>query len=331
MATPPTFALGAFRLAGTSFAGLVLDDEIVDLRRCDPARVGLPAELRSIRPLLADWPRSCDALHRLAELARRGEVPAEARHALAALHAAPPFEPGQIYCTATNYTKPLVALMVDKGEDPRLQAVKGRDREALARKLVEKRALTGEPYLFNRPASSVVGADDPITLPRGAAQVGWELELGVVIGRPARHVARDRALDHVAGYVIVNDVTQHDRLARADFAGADWLSAKGGSFPLGPFLVPARFVPDPQRLDLALSVNGEVMQHDTTADMVLEVARLVEYLSSRVVLQSGDVIATGTPSGTAPQRGRYLRAGDVIEATITGLGTQRNRCIVEPG
>lgn len=335
--TATAFSIGTFSRPGAAahaFAGLVLGDEVIDLRSCEPVaeRVGIPAaSLRSTRALLADWSRSSDALHRIATLARGGELAAVARHHVTGLAIHPPVAPGQIYCTATNYAKPLVALMVEKGEDPRLQGVKGRDREALARKMVEKRALTGEPYLFTRPASSVVGPNDPIVLPREATQVGWEIELGVVIGREARHVPRGRALEHVAGYTIVNDVTLHDRLSRADFTGADWLSSKGapGSFPLGPLLVPAAFVADPQHLDLELTVNGEVMQRDSTSDMVLDVARQIEYLSSRVRLLPGDVIATGSPAGSAPQRGRFLRNGDVVVSTITALGAQRNHCVTE--
>jgi 2,4-diketo-3-deoxy-L-fuconate hydrolase len=179
----------------------------------------------------------------------------------------------------------------------------------------------------------VTGPYDPIILPRNAQQPDWELELAVVIGRRARHVRRDEALDYVAGYTIANDITNRDLVFRTDLKaiGTDWLRGKSmpSFLPMGPCLVPAAFAGDPQDLQITLKLNGQVMQDESTADMIFGVARLIEDLSSYVQLWPGDLIITGSPSGNGTHYNRYLRPGDVIESSITGLGMQRNECIAE--
>jgi 2-keto-4-pentenoate hydratase/2-oxohepta-3-ene-1,7-dioic acid hydratase in catechol pathway len=197
---------------------------------------------------------------------------------------------------------------------------------------MDQRAATGTPFFFVKTVSSVTGPFDPILLPRDAQQPDWELELAVVIGRRARHVSRDRALEYVAGYTIANDVTDRDRVYRrpgdAREMGMDWLASKcAPSFlPLGPWLVPAEFVPDPQRLQITLRLNGDVMQDESTADMIFPVARLVEHASAYAELLPGDVICTGSPAGNGMHYGRFLHDGDVVEGTIANFGTQRNVC-----
>jgi 2,4-diketo-3-deoxy-L-fuconate hydrolase len=165
----------------------------------------------------------------------------------------------------------------------------------------------------------------------------WELELGLVIGRRARFVSRAEALQYVAGYMVVNDLTIRERVNRKDAKemGMDWVAAKCAptALPTGPYLVPARFVGDPQQLHLTLRHNGRTMQDEGTDDMIFDCARLIESLSKLLVLQPGDLICTGSPAGNGIHHGVLLRAGDVLEGTITGplvsLGTQRNRCVPE--
>ncbi len=185
-------------------------------------------------------------------------------------------------------------------------------------------ALPKEPIVFMKATTCITGPDDPIELPPGSTKTDWEVELGVVIGRTARHVSEAEALKHVAGYCVVNDVSEREwQLER----GATWDKGKGfDTFgPIGPWLVTPREVRDPQTLSMWLDVNGQPRQRGSTATMVFGVAQLVSYVSRCMTLLPGDVIATGTPPGVGmgmkpPQ---YLKAGDVVEHGIEGLGRQR--------
>jgi len=181
--------------------------------------------------------------------------------------------------------------------------------------------------------SCVVGPNDAVVLPRNVVKPDWELELGVVIGKRARHVAPEQAMDHVAGYAVVNDVTAREHIFRRDAGalGADWLSGKcfPTFLPFGPMIVPRRFVPDPYDLTIRLSVNGKVYQDESTRDMMIGIGRQIAFLSERVELMPGDVICTGSPYGNGSAFGVFLQPGDLMEGTITGLGTQRNRCVAE--
>ncbi len=181
-----------------------------------------------------------------------------------------------------------------------------------------------EPILFSKASSALSGPNDPVFIPRGSHKTDWEVELGVVIGREASYVSEAEALSHVSGYCVVNDVSE--RSFQMD-RGGQWIKGKSAPTfgPVGPWLVSADEVPDPQALGLSLTLNGEVMQDSTTADMIFSVARIISHLSQFMILQPGDIIATGTPSGVGmgqrPQR--FLRSGDVMELTVEGLGTQR--------
>ncbi len=155
-----------------------------------------------------------------------------------------------------------------------------------------------------------------------------------MIGRPARRVSAEAALEHVAGYTIANDITSRELVNRPDVPqmGMDWLAAKcsPGFLPLGPYVTPAAFVRDPQSLQITFKLNGQVMQDESTADMIFGVARIIEFISSHVRLLPGDVVLTGSPSGNGTHYGRFIQDGDVLEGSIEGLGTQRNRCVAEP-
>ncbi|HEY0803660.1 MAG TPA: fumarylacetoacetate hydrolase family protein [Pseudonocardiaceae bacterium] len=183
-----------------------------------------------------------------------------------------------------------------------------------------------EPVLFMKAPDTVVGPDDEILIPRRSTKTDYEIELGVVIGRTARYLdSPDDALAHVAGYTIAHDVSEREfQLER----GGQWDKGKNSETfnPLGPWLVTPDEIPDPQALDLKLWVNGEIRQDDNTKQMVFGVAEIVHYLSQFMVLYPGDVINTGTPAGVAlghPDPKPYLRAGDVVECEISGLGRQR--------
>jgi len=191
------------------------------------------------------------------------------------------------------------------------------------------------PFFFLKPpTTTVVGPHDPIIVRSPEqARYDWEAELAVVIGTGGRDIPPGDALAHVAGYCVANDVTArgwHLRQAvPADAFLYDWFAAKSmdSSLPLGPGITPAFQVPDPQDLRVRLWVNGELQQDESTADMVCPVTELVSAASEVVTLEPGDVITTGTPSGVGAGRGRYLRPGDVVRATIDGLGTLENTVI----
>jgi acylpyruvate hydrolase len=190
-----------------------------------------------------------------------------------------------------------------------------------------------QPSLFIRFAQSLLADGAPIQVPRVSERCDWEAELAVVIGRPGRHVPRDRALEHVAGYAIFNDVSIRDwqlRTPPVQFGAGKNFDASG---PFGPDLVTADEVPDPQALAIELRVNGEVMQSSTTADMIFDVATLIEHISTFTTLEPGDVIATGTPSGVGNFRTPpvFLRAGDTVRIEIERVGVQQNPVVDEPG
>jgi 2-keto-4-pentenoate hydratase/2-oxohepta-3-ene-1,7-dioic acid hydratase in catechol pathway len=192
-------------------------------------------------------------------------------------------------------------------------------------------AVPAEPVLFMKAPSSVCGPCDDVMVPPGALAVDWEVELGVVIGSRATRVTREQALRHVAGYCVVNDVSERDWQLKGS---GQWVKGKSADTfaPLGPWLVTADEIPDPQTLSLQLSLNGEVQQRGTTSDMVFGVAAIVSYISRFMTLLPGDVISTGTPSGVGMGRKppRYLRAGDVMDLSISQLGAQRQRVVHAP-
>lgn len=188
-------------------------------------------------------------------------------------------------------------------------------------KLAEPR----EPIIFFKATSAVVGPQDPIEIPAGAEKVDWEVELGVVIGKTARRISQSQALDHVAGYCIVNDVSER---AWQIERGGQWDKGKSADTfaPIGPWLVTRDEVPDPQCLPLWLEVDGMRRQDGNTANMIFGVAELVTYVSQFMSLHPGDIIATGTPAGVgmgfAPPI--YLRPGQSLRLGIEGLGVQYN-------
>jgi 2-keto-4-pentenoate hydratase/2-oxohepta-3-ene-1,7-dioic acid hydratase in catechol pathway len=186
------------------------------------------------------------------------------------------------------------------------------------------------PIVFAKASSCVSGPNDPVRAPKGFERMDYEVELGVVIGSRAKHVAESDALGHVAGYCICNDVSE--RSLQKGGPG-EWIKAKSyDSFgPLGPWLVTTDEIPDPQRLDLALDLNGNRMQTGNTSTMIFSVAQLISYISKYMTLMPGDVITTGTPPGVGMARNPrvFLKPGDEIRASISGLGEQRWKVVAE--
>jgi len=185
-----------------------------------------------------------------------------------------------------------------------------------------------EPIIFHKTLSSMVGPNDDVMLPKGSVKTDWEVELGIVIGSRARYVTKKAALDHVAGYVLVNDVSEREyQLER----GGTWDKGKGcDTFgPVGPWILTADEVANPQKLDMWLDVNGVRMQTGSTKTLIFDCATLVSYVSQFMTLNPGDIITTGTPPGVGmgmkPQQ--FLKAGDVMALGIAGLGEQRQQVV----
>jgi len=186
--------------------------------------------------------------------------------------------------------------------------------------------LPTEPVVFSKHTGSLAGPDDPLSYPDETAKLDWEVELAAVIGRPAWQVAEADALSYVAGFTTANDISARDwQIDR----GGQWIKGKSGPgfCPLGPWLVTADEIADPQALALWCSVDGKRMQDGNTADMVFGVAFLVSYLSRFMALLPGDVVLTGTPAGVGLGRGEFLKRGSQIEAAVDGLGRQRVKVV----
>jgi 2,4-diketo-3-deoxy-L-fuconate hydrolase len=305
-----SFGLGTFADGSRAFAGIVVGDRVVEVET-------------STYELLQDWDRS---LERLGALTGRDGVPLESLSVRAPIHPS-----GQILCAGANYRRHLrqmhFAFERRHGND-----ASDEDLRAESAAYVDQLAANGTPYVFAGLPGALCGAYDDVVLFGPGTDHDWELELAVVIGRTAWRVPAERALEHVAGYTIVNDISTRDVMNRPNFPMTDFVATKlRPTFkPTGPYIVPSEFVPDPRDLQITLRVNGEVMQDESASDIIFGVERLIEYASTMLVLRPGDLLLTGSPAGNAAHHGnRWLKPGDVLEGEITGLGTQRNRCVDE--
>jgi 2-keto-4-pentenoate hydratase/2-oxohepta-3-ene-1,7-dioic acid hydratase in catechol pathway len=221
-----------------------------------------------------------------------------------------PLLPGTIYCAGANYVDHIAEMaQVMKQPVPPSAKVLGED-----------------PWFFIKARSAVVGPNATVALPRDSQRVDYEVELAVVIGTAANNVSVASALDHVAGYTIGNDLSVREVGRPRTPVGSpfhfDWISMKNfdGACPLGPWIVPRRYVQDPQHLSLELWVNGEARQTSNTDQMIFSVAEQIAWLSTRVTLHPGDVILTGTPAGVGMATGRFLRRGDLVRVRVEKLG-----------
>ena len=198
--------------------------------------------------------------------------------------------------------------------------------------------LTSTPRVFMKPPSTtVIGPEDAIVLPRNANKIDWECEIAAVIGRKARFVSAEEGLDYVAGYTVMNDVSERElkfdtnRVPRDGDKWFDWLNGKWfDTFaPQGPCIALKDEIPDPQGLGIRLRVNGETKQDANTGQMIFSIAELVAWASTLITLEPGDLISTGTPSGVGSASGTFLKPGDLIESEVEGIGTLRNRVEAE--
>jgi 2-keto-4-pentenoate hydratase/2-oxohepta-3-ene-1,7-dioic acid hydratase in catechol pathway len=310
-----TFALGRFVTQGEPFTGVVAG-----------ARVGRLSEMLpgwrdgGIEALFADWQANVE------RIASALEANPELRWDESGLTRLAPLDPLQLFGAGMNYRKHVVDLMIDKEMCSREEA----------EKVMDERAASGTPLVFVATPTAICGPDDDIVLRPDSEESDWELELAAVIARPTRRVGREEALDCVAGWTMVNDLTARNFVPRTDAGpvSVDWLRSKCAPTykPTGPYLVPTACAPDPSEMTLTLRLNGETMQDSSTGDMIFDVAALVSYLSHEVKLLPGDVVMTGSPAGNGTHHGRFLRDGDVLEGEITPLpGMLRNRCVRRNG
>ncbi len=319
------FALGTFATAdGDPFSAIVRQDRAAALAS------HLGGDTAAVRDLIGDWDAAFPGLQELAD--RLGTEDYE--HRLDELRPLPPvLPPGEIFQAGANYRQHVMDLMAGaqaRGDSSDGLSEDGRDR---ARAELDERLRKGRPFVFMGSAHAMVGAQDDVILPSDSDQSDWELELAAVIGRPARRVPVEEALDCVAGYTICNDITSRDALIRPDARalGLDWLAGKNSPtfLPTGPLFVPAVHAGDPSDLRITLKVNGKTMQDESTADMVFGVAALIAFISDVSELQPGDLVLTGSPAGNGASHGTFLKPGDILDGTITGLGRQRNACVAE--
>ena len=259
----------------------------------------------SVLSILENWD---NLLPRLSDAARKnkGFESAVAQPLSEIRFAAPILYPPNIYCAAANY--------VDHSKEMKDGVL---PEKAQAR-----------PFFFTKvPRQTVIGPEEPILIPYSEARVDWEAEIGVIIGRRCRKVPASEAMKYVAGYVIINDVSDRARHFRKDwFFKFDWLGGKSfnTSAPMGPWITPREFIADPHDLSIQLWVNDELMQNASSRDMYFTIPEQIEYLSELLTLLPGDVIATGTPPGVGHARGLYLKPGDIVSIEIEGLGSMRN-------
>ena len=325
---PVGFALGVFRRPaagpgdtgdGAVFTGLVRGDRVRDV-----------SALGTVNDLLADWDNS---LVRLAALAVQDEGDAAVWAGLAALDVRCPVAPRQILQVGANYRKHVVDIVLaerraDESVTGHNSDVQESEVRAWAEAMMDERAATGSPYVFTGLPSALTGPYDEIVLPERGDHHDWELELAAVIGRPARNLTRENALEHVAGYTICNDITTRSLVYRRDLKaiGSDWFAAKNSPtfLPAGPFLVPAVFAGDPAGLRITLRHNGITRQDESCADMLFDLPAILAYITE---LGPGDLVLTGSPAGNGAHWGVFLAEGDVLEGEITGLGRQVNHCV----
>jgi 2,4-didehydro-3-deoxy-L-rhamnonate hydrolase len=320
---PAPYKLGMFSAEGRTFLGMIVGDTlVVDLSRAD---VNAPSTLKE---LIAGWDQAmADRLGALAGAASR-QAPAFAFQ-VSDLRALPPIgDPDAVLMAARNYAEHAAEMAQAGRALGTTTVVDEKVRIGVpglwSRTLEDSRP---NPYLFPKLKSSLVATGDTIVLPPGRERIDFECELVAVIGRPTRRVPVDRALDYVFGYMAMTDVS--DREDRADGRyGSDWLISKSHDTfgPSGPYVVPAAFVGDPQNLKITYTLNGAIMQDDSTALMVHTVRDLVSYASSISTLNPGDLIGTGTPGGVGEARVPpvYLKGGDTSACSIENIGTITN-------
>ncbi|CAG4922992.1 fumarylacetoacetate hydrolase family protein [Paraburkholderia saeva] len=298
------FGIATYELNGRTAAGLAVGDALYDAQAVlrETAAAALPGDLDA---LIAGWEGAgAAAVERLGAAAAAIEAGRVNATPLAGHTLRVPYTPRRIFAAASNYYE---------------------HAREMGTELAPREEST--PYMFMKAETSIVPTLAQVVIPPTAERVDWEVELAVVIGRRGRHIAVEDAYDYIAGYTILNDVSARDLNRRTDYPFKhDWF--RGKSFdtfgPLGPWFVPRACIPDAQNLRMRLAINGEMMQDGSTSEMIFSIAEQINYLSTILTLQPGDLVATGTPTGVGMGRGIYLKPGDVMVASIDGIGSIEN-------
>ena len=288
-------------------AGIVVDEEVFDL-----AGLTGNSSYATVLDVLKDWGTAQAVLDKAAgdKIGKMKGIPLEETKLLV-----PVLYPSTIYCAGANY--------VDHVQEM-----------AAARKIEpdpDPHSLGLKPWHFIKASRSVIETRSTVPLPAYSEMIDWEAELAAVIGRPAKNVPVDKALDYVAGYTVGNDLSARDFTARPQISDTspfkyDWVSQKSfdGACPVGPWIVPARRIGDPQNLSVRLWVNDVLKQDSHTSKMIFSVAEQIAHLSTRMTLHPGDLILTGTPAGVGMGRREFLKPGDVVRVWIERVGTLIN-------
>jgi 2-keto-4-pentenoate hydratase/2-oxohepta-3-ene-1,7-dioic acid hydratase in catechol pathway len=317
------------------------DTQVVDIaqastafegRNPSAAKLAIPGEMKG---LIAQYERGLR--ERLYMLASELAVPSGAPpyvYGVSDVKALPPVRPAVMLNAAVNYREHGEGIEQQRARAGTAPATPPPAPSRTAPGIWERKPgdERWNPYLFVKMPTAIIGSGEPIRAPLGRERLDHECELGVVVGRTAKHVPLERAADYVFGYTIQNDVS--DRGGRGDTRfGSDWLIGKNHDTfaPLGPYIVPKEFVKDPQNLRQVLTLNGETKQDSNTQQMIHSAYDLLHYASNILTLQPGDVIAGGSPAGTNIEREqpRWMRAGDTVVCTIEGLGTLTNPVVAD--
>ena len=311
------YKLGTFAQGDRTFVGLVLNDSVVvDLSKADGS---LAVDMKTLLERY-DTMRS-----RLASIAAQAAAtrPAHA-YDVKSLKILPPVMPRNILNAAVNYVEHGKELEGSRpGDAAPAAAAPQRIPGIWEPAAVDTRQ---NPYVFMKPVGAVTADRQPIRLPPGRESIDWECELSIVVGRTASRVPVARARDYIFGYTLQNDVS--DRGGRNDnrYGGSDWFIAKGHDTfaPLGPYIVPKEFVPDPQKLAITFTLSGKVMQDSNTERMTHNVFEMLAYVSNILTLKPGDIISTGSPAGVGAARNVFMKPGDTAVCTIERIGTLTN-------
>ena len=299
----PSYKLVSFQSNSGPRAGIIIDNKVFDAAEL----MGRP-NYATMLGILEDWDNARRALQNVK--ASGNGTPLAGAKLLA-----PVLWPSAIYCAGANYRDHVLEMAKAQGINPE----------------PDPHTVGLKPWHFLKSSRSVIGPDAPVKVPSASKMLDWEAELVAVIGKTAKDVPLEKALDYVAGYTIANDLSARDLGKRMPVSEAspfrhDWIGQKcfDGACPLGPYIVPASEIRDPQNLAMKLWVNGVVKQDSNTGQMIFNLAEQLSHLSSRMTLYPGDLILTGTPAGVGMGRKEFLKPGDVVKVEIEGLGTLTN-------
>jgi len=302
------YKLVTYRVANSPRSGVVVEEEVFDV-----AELTGRLSYTTMLGVLNDWEAAQALLDEIATKAKEVKMKGIPLGQVKLL--APVLYPSAIFCAGANYLDHMLEMAAIQKIDPE----------------PNPRTIGLKPWHFVKTSRTVAETQSVIPLPEYSKMVDWEAELAVVIGRPAKNVPVDKALDYVAGYTVANDLSARDFATRPQTSPTspfryDWVSMKNfdGACPIGPWIVPAREIPNPQNLAIKLWVNDVLKQNSHTSKMIFSVADQISHLSNRGTLHPGDLILTGTPSGVGSARQEFLKSGDVVRVWIEGIGTLSN-------